>query len=71
MKEIVLNIFPFFEGEYSFQERNDFAEQNIDIRTSVSDLIEDGIRRMRYDLTLKTFIEDNFFYPRKGISIID
>jgi len=65
MREIVLNIFPFFEGEYSFQERQDFAEQSFDTRISVSDLIEDGIRRMGYDMSLKAFIEDKIISPKE------
>ena len=65
MREIVLNIFPFFEGEYSFQGRQDFAEQSFDSRISVSDLIEDGIRRMGYDLILKAFIEDKIISPKE------
>jgi len=57
MREIVLNLFPFFEGEFKFQEKEDFGAIDFDIRIDSSLLIEDGIRRMKYDQNLKRFLE--------------
>ncbi|MEA2005106.1 MAG: DnaJ domain-containing protein [Acidobacteriota bacterium] len=57
MREIVLNLFPFFEGEFKFQEKEDFGAIEFDIRIDASLLIEEGIRRMKYDQNLKRFLE--------------
>jgi curved DNA-binding protein CbpA len=56
MREITLNIFPFFEGELSFQEIDEFVDKAQDVEIDVAALIEDGIRRMKFDPSLKDFL---------------
>lgn len=47
LRETVLNVFPYFDAEISFQEHEGFAGEIDESRTSVPLLIEYGIRRMQ------------------------
>jgi curved DNA-binding protein CbpA len=57
MREILLNTFPDFEGEFKFQEKEDFVDKDFEAKIDISLLIEEGIRRMKYDEALREFME--------------
>jgi curved DNA-binding protein CbpA len=65
MREITLNLFPVFDGNFRFQEREDLALEDIDIKVSIPVLIADGIRRMKYDPNLKKFLKDQAISPKE------
>lgn len=64
MREIPLNVFPDFDGEFEFQQREDFADQDFETKINIPLLIEDGIRRMKYDTAIKDFMERKRVYPK-------
>ena len=64
-REITLNIFPFFDGEFSFQEEKGFDEQQFELRISIPVIIEEGIRRMKYHSSLEEFMTKKVPFPRK------
>jgi len=64
MREITLNLFPEFEGEIKYQEIKDILEQEAERKIDVAALIEDGIRRMKYDPALKEFLEERIPVPK-------
>jgi len=47
LRETVLNVFPYFDADFSFQEHEGFAGEVDESRVSVPLLIEYGIRRMQ------------------------
>lgn len=65
MREITLNIFSIFEGKFKFQEKKDFVEQEFESKIDIPILIEDGIRRMKYNFYLKEFMKDKVLLPKK------
>lgn len=56
MREIVLNMFSVFGAEFRFQDKSDFDEQVFDAKLKVPVLIEEGIRGMKHNPSLKTFL---------------
>ncbi len=56
-REIVLNLFPVFNASYKFREGAPFETGMDDIALSVATLIEEGIRRMKYNPNLQNFLE--------------
>ncbi len=56
MREIVLNMFSVFDAEIGFRENIDFSEEVFDVKLKVPVLIEEGIRRMKYNPALETFL---------------
>jgi len=58
LREIALNIFPYFDGEFKFQPVKGFFEQILETKISVPRLIEDGIRRMKFDPALKQLLQE-------------
>ena len=65
MREITLNIFPFFDGKLSFQERKEIDKKKFEYMMDVPDLIEEGIRRMDFTPQMQKLIEDKFPVPYK------
>jgi curved DNA-binding protein CbpA len=63
MREITLNIFSVFEGMFKFQAKDKFSEDTFDTKISIPVLIEDGIRRMKFDAHLKSFLGQELIYP--------
>jgi curved DNA-binding protein CbpA len=63
MREITLNIFPYFDGKFKFQERGKFAEEEFKSKISIPDLIEEGIRRMKYFSQLEKFMGKKVPFP--------
>ncbi len=63
MREITLNIFSVFEGMFKFQAKDKFSEDAFDTKISIPVLIEDGIRRMKFDTHLKSFLGQELIYP--------
>lgn len=64
MREIALNLFPVFDGEIKYQEIEDILDQSAERTIDVSSLIEDGIRRMKYDPALKEFLKEKIIDPK-------
>jgi curved DNA-binding protein CbpA len=64
MREITLNIFPFFDGKFRFQERGKFAEEEFKSKITIPDLIEEGIRRMKYYSKLEKFMVKKVLFPK-------
>lgn len=64
MREITLNIFPFFDGKFRFQERGKFAEEEFKSKITIPDLIEEGIRRIKYYSKLEKFMVKKVLFPK-------
>ncbi len=64
MREVALNLFPVFGGEIKYQEIEDILEPNAERKIDVSSLIEDGIRRMKYDPALEEFLKEKVPAPK-------
>jgi curved DNA-binding protein CbpA len=64
MREITLNIFPFFDGKFRFQERSKFAEEEFKSKITIPDLIEEGIRRIKYYSKLEKFMVKKVLFPK-------
>lgn len=64
MREILLNTFSAFEGEFKFQERDDLSDQEFETKINIPLLIEDGVRRMKYDQAIKVFFESKQSLPK-------
>ncbi len=63
MREITLNIFSVFDGMFKFQAKDRFSEDTFDAKISIPVLIEDGIRRMKFDAHLKFFLRQQLISP--------
>ena len=63
MREVTLNIFPYFGGKFKFQERSKFAEEEFKSKISIPDLIEEGIRRMKHYSQLEKFMGKKVPFP--------
>jgi len=63
-REITWNIFPFFDGKFRFQERSKFAEEEFKSKITIPDLIEEGIRRMKYHSKLEKFMVKKVLFPK-------
>lgn len=63
MREITLNIFSVFDGMFKFQAKDRFSEDTFDTKISIPVLIEDGIRRMKFDAHLKSFLGQELISP--------
>ncbi len=64
MREILLNTFPDFEGEFKFQKREELADQEFEFKINIPLLIEDGVRRMKYNPAIKEFFERKHPFPK-------
>ena len=64
MREITLNIFPYFEGKFKFQERSKFEEEEFKSKITIPDLIEEGIRRMKFHPQLEKFMVKKVPFPK-------
>ena len=65
MREITLNIFPFFDGKLSFQERKEIDKKKFEYMMDVPDLIEEGIRRMDFTPQLQKLLVDKYPVPNR------
>lgn len=65
MQDAVLNLFHYFEGEFRFLEKEDFRGQDFEIRINIPILIEEGIRRMRFDQPLRDFMKTKIPFPKE------
>jgi curved DNA-binding protein CbpA len=64
MREITLNIFPYFDGRFKFQERRKFDEEEFKTKITIPDLIEEGIRRMKYHPQMEKFMVKKAPFPK-------
>ncbi len=64
MREILLNTFHVFDGEFKFKMREDLADQEFEIKINIPLLIEDGVRRMKYNPALKNYFKAKRPFPK-------
>jgi len=64
MREITLSLFPYFDGEIIFQEKSSVVAQDLAPRINLPYLIEDGIRRMKFQSILERYLEVKSPYPK-------
>ncbi len=57
LREVTLNIFSAFDGEFKFREAEQFSAETFDVSVPIPVLIEQGIRRMKYAPQLKQFLQ--------------
>jgi len=69
MKEITLNFFPFFDGEFVFEAIETFIDEGLELKISIPFLIEDGIRQMKYSPSLKQFMEKKIPFPKGNVCL--
>jgi len=67
MREITLSLFPYFDGEILFQEKSSLGELDFSTRINVPYLIEDGIRRMKFQPDLQKFLEKKTPLPKARV----
>lgn len=58
LREITLNLFSIFNGNFKIKEGLQSSEESFDATIDIPELIEDGLRRMKYDENLKSFLEN-------------
>ncbi len=61
MREIALNLFPIFDGNFDFKEKKEYSVDEFEVQIDIPDLIEDGIRRMKYDEKLRNLMKEKVF----------
>ena len=64
MREIVLNMFSVFDAGFRFQDKSDFDEQVFDAKLKIPVVIEEGIRGMKHDPALETFLANKTPVPK-------
>ncbi|UCE39933.1 MAG: DnaJ domain-containing protein [Candidatus Aminicenantes bacterium] len=64
MREIVLNMFSAFSAEFRFQDKAEFDEEGFHAKLKVPTLIEEGIRGMKHDPELETYLAKKIFAPK-------
>jgi curved DNA-binding protein CbpA len=69
MQDAVLNAFPYFDAELTFQARERFAGVGGESRINIPSLIEHGIRRMRVTPPLRAFLTRAIFMPKTTASL--
>jgi tetratricopeptide (TPR) repeat protein len=66
MREIILNIFSFFDGEFTFDEVSVFGAEEREHRLDVNQIIADGIRRMDEFPELESFFGGEILKAAEG-----
>ena len=61
MREITLNLFPLFDGKFDFKKKEKYSAEEFEVEIDVPKLIEDGIRRMKFDEELTGLMENKVF----------
>jgi tetratricopeptide (TPR) repeat protein len=70
MREVTLNIFPMFNGAFRFQERDELSLEDLGAKIGIPALIADGIRRMKFDSNLESWLRKQIVSPReKGLAL--
>jgi curved DNA-binding protein CbpA len=64
MREVTLNIFPIFNGDFKFQEREELSLEDLGSKISIPTLIADGVRRMKFDPNLEKFLKRQTISPK-------
>jgi tetratricopeptide (TPR) repeat protein len=64
MREVVLNMFSVFDAEFRFQDKADFDEQVFDAKLKIPLVIEEGVRGMKHDPALETFLAKKIPVPK-------
>jgi curved DNA-binding protein CbpA len=71
MRETTLNVFPYFDADIAFQERDDFTAAVDEPKISIPFLIEYGIRRMQPNAALNSFLSREVpFLKRKSFAYL-
>ena len=58
LREITLNIFSAFDGDFKFRMAEEFSEEAFDVSVPIPVLIEQGVRRMKYASQLKQYLQE-------------
>lgn len=66
MSEVAMNMFPFFDAEIVFQERERFLDHAFELKMSLPLLIEKGIRAMPHHSSLEEVLKEKVFTPKEG-----
>jgi len=69
MREITLSLFPHFDSEIVFQEKSSVAGQGLVTRINIPYLIDDGIRRMKFQPALERYLEGKTPYPKNKVLV--
>lgn len=64
IREISLSLFPHFDAGINFSEKALLAKESFTTRINIPYLIEDGIRRMKFDPELQRYLEKRVPFPR-------
>jgi tetratricopeptide (TPR) repeat protein len=67
MREIILSLFPHFDGAIIFQEKPSLAGEGLVTRINIPYLIEDGIRRMKFQPALQKYLERKSPYSKNKV----
>ncbi|MGD8538002.1 MAG: DnaJ domain-containing protein [Candidatus Aminicenantes bacterium] len=70
MREVTLNLFPLFNGTFKFQERDELSFEELNTKIGIPTLIADGIRRMKFDPNLESWLKYRTISPKdKGLDL--
>lgn len=58
LREVALNIFSIFDGEFRFREAAQISDDTFDVSIPIPVLIEQGVRRMKYAPPLRDHFQD-------------
>ncbi|HCS47059.1 MAG TPA: hypothetical protein DIW61_01870 [Candidatus Aminicenantes bacterium] len=64
MREITLSLFPHFDGAIIFQEKSAVAGLGLATQVNLPYLIEDGVRRMKFQPALQQYLQRKSPYPK-------
>lgn len=67
VREVALSLFSYFDGELSLQEKASLVSKEVPVQINVPNLIEDGIRRMKFDPALEEFLAKKIPYPKARV----
>ena len=61
MREVTLNLFPIFDGHFDFKKKDEYEKEEFEVEIEIPRLVEDGIRRMKYDEKLRDLMKGKVF----------
>jgi len=67
VREVALSLFSYFDGELSLQEKASLIRKEVPLKINVPNLIEDGIRRMKFHPALEEFLARKIPYPKASV----
>ncbi len=67
IREIALSLFSFFDAEISLLEKASFVRKDLSFKINIPNLIEDGIRRMKFHPALEQYLAMKIPYPKTRV----